>query len=94
MKIITIVGARPQIIKAAALSRVITNQFHDIEEIIVHTGQHYDQNMSDVFFSELEIPKPQINLKVGSLSHGAQKELMIAKSNLILFLKSLFNFFT
>ena len=84
MKIITIVGARPQIIKAAALSRVITNQFHDIEEIIVHTGQHYDQNMSDVFFSELAIPKPQINLKVGSSSHGAQTALMIEKIEKVL----------
>ena len=79
MKIITIVGARPQIIKAAALSRVILNNFQNIEEIIVHTGQHYDKNMSDVFFTELEIPKPQINLKVGSSSHGAQTALMIEK---------------
>ena len=79
MRIITIVGARPQIIKAAALSRVISNNFQNIEEIIVHTGQHYDKNMSDVFFTELEIPKPQINLKVGSSSHGAQTALMIEK---------------
>jgi len=79
MRIITIVGARPQIIKAAALSRVISNNFQDIEEIIVHTGQHYDKNMSDVFFTELEIPKPQINLKVGSSSHGSQTALMIEK---------------
>ena len=79
MIILTIVGARPQIIKAAALSRVILNNFQNIEEIIVHTGQHYDKNMSDVFFTELEIPKPQINLKVGSSSHGAQTALMIDK---------------
>ena len=79
MRILTIVGARPQIIKAAALSRVISNNFQNIEEIIVHTGQHYDKNMSDVFFTELEIPKPQINLKVGSSSHGAQTALMIEK---------------
>tara|TARA_X000000950_G_scaffold44811_2_gene50874 strand:+ start:2678 stop:3820 length:1143 start_codon:yes stop_codon:yes gene_type:complete len=79
MIILTIVGARPQIIKAAALSRVISNNFQNIEEIIVHTGQHYDKNMSDVFFTELEIPKPQINLKVGSSSHGAQTALMIEK---------------
>ena len=79
MIILTIVGARPQIIKAAALSRVISNNFQNIEEIIVHTGQHYDKNMSDVFFTELEIPKPQINLKVGSSSHGAQTALMIQK---------------
>ena len=79
MRIITVIGARPQIIKAAALSRVILNDFQEIEEIIVHTGQHYDKNMSDVFFTELEIPKPQINLKVGSSSHGAQTALMIEK---------------
>ena len=79
MRIITVIGARPQIIKAAALSRVILNNFQNIEEIIVHTGQHYDKNMSDVFFTELEIPKPQINLKVGSSSHGAQTALMIEK---------------
>ena len=79
MIIITVIGARPQIIKAAALSRVILNDFQEIEEIIVHTGQHYDKNMSDIFFTELEIPKPQINLKVGSSSHGAQTALMIEK---------------
>ena len=79
MRILTIVRSRPKIIKAAALSRVILNNFQNIEEIIVHTGQHYDKNMSDVFFTELEIPKPQINLKVGSSSHGAQTALMIEK---------------
>ena len=79
MRIITVIGARPQIIKAAALSRVILNDFQEIEEIIIHTGQHYDKNMSDVFFTELEIPKPQINLNVGSSSHGAQTALMIEK---------------
>ena len=79
MRIITVIGARPQIIKAAALSIVILNDFQEIEEIIVHTGQHYDKNMSDIFFTELEIPKPQINLKVGSSSHGAQTALMIDK---------------
>ena len=84
MRIITIVGARPQIIKAAALSRVILNKFQTIEEIIVHTGQHYDENMSDVFFTELEIPKPQINLKVGSSSHGSQTASMIEKIEKVL----------
>ena len=79
MRIITVIGARPQIIKAAALSRVILNDFQEIEEIIVHTGQHYDKNMSDIFFTELEIPKPQVNLKVGSSSHGSQTALMIDK---------------
>ncbi len=79
MKIITIVGARPQIIKAAAFSRALTKNFPEIEEIIVHTGQHYDTNMSQVFFEELNIPQPTINLKVGSSSHGEQTAVMIQK---------------
>ena len=79
MRIITIVGARPQIIKAAAFSRVIKNHFSKIEEIIVHTGQHYDDNMSQIFFNELGIPKADINLKVGSSSHGFQTSEMIQK---------------
>ena len=77
MKIITVVGARPQIIKAAAISRAIENNFPQIEEIILHTGQHYDQNMSEIFFEELNIPKPTINLNVGSSSHGKQTAKMI-----------------
>ncbi len=84
MKILTVLGARPQIIKAAALSRVISFDFPEIQEVIVHTGQHYDKNMSDVFFTELEIPKPQINLKVGSSSHGTQTALMIEKIEKVL----------
>lgn len=73
LKIITIVGARPQIIKASALSRAISTHFADqITELIVHTGQHYDDNMSAVFFEELGIPQPHVNLKVGSGSHGEQ----------------------
>ena len=75
-KILTIIGARPQIIKAAALSRAVAKR-NDIEEIIVHTGQHYDQNMSEVFFDELGIPKPKYNLNVGSGSHGGQTAKMI-----------------
>lgn len=78
LKIVTIIGARPQIIKAAALSRAISSQFSDqIQEIIVHTGQHYDENMSEVFFSELNIPRPHYNLNVGSASHGLQTARMI-----------------
>jgi UDP-GlcNAc3NAcA epimerase len=77
-KIVTIIGARPQIIKAAALSRAIKNKFPEkIKEIIVHTGQHYDANMSQVFFDELGIPVPDYNLNVGSGSHGKQTARMI-----------------
>ena len=84
MRIVTIVGARPQIIKAAALSREIKNQRTEIEELIVHTGQHYDNNMSEVFFNELGIPKPRINLMVGSSSHGEQTAVMIQKIEQVL----------
>ena len=78
IKIITIIGARPQIIKAAALSRAIKEKFsNEIEEVIVHTGQHYDENMSQVFFDELGIPAPNYNLGVGSGKHGAQTAKMI-----------------
>ena len=85
MKIITIIGARPQIIKAAALSRAIASSFStEITELIVHTGQHYDQNMSEVFFDELGIPKPSINLSIGSGSHGKQTALMIEEIEKIL----------
>jgi UDP-N-acetylglucosamine 2-epimerase len=78
MKIVTIIGARPQIIKAAALSRAIKNHHTSpVKEIIVHTGQHYDENMSQVFFDELQIPKPDYNLNVGSASHGIQTAKMI-----------------
>ena len=77
-KIITVIGARPQIIKAAAISRAIKNNFSDkILEVIVHTGQHYDENMSQIFFEELEIPIPNYNLNVGSGSHGEQTAKML-----------------
>ena len=79
LKILTIIGARPQIIKAAALSRVIRNGFAGrITEKILHTGQHYDSNMSQVFFDELGIPQPDYNLHVGSGSHGGQTAKMLA----------------
>ena len=83
MKIITIVGARPQIIKAAAISRAIAAR-NMVEEIIIHTGQHYDDNMSEIFFRELGIPLPNINLKVGSGSHGEQTAIMIEKIEKVL----------
>lgn len=78
MKILTVIGARPQIIKAAALSRAIRNGFAGIiEEKILHTGQHYDANMSDVFFEEMGIPTPHFNLNIGSGKHGVQSAKMI-----------------
>lgn len=82
MKILTVVGARPQFIKAAAVSRVIREQ-HD--EILIHTGQHYDNNMSDIFFDELHIPKPDRNLNVGSGSHARQTAEMMVGIEQILF---------
>lgn len=78
IKLLNIVGARPQIIKASAISRAIRRYFsEEISEIIVHTGQHYDKEMSDVFFDELEIHKPHYNLGVGSSGHGRQTSMMI-----------------
>ena len=78
MKILTVIGARPQIIKAAALSRAINNGFSDrIEEKILHTGQHYDANMSAIFFDEMGIPRPHFNLNTGSGKHGVQTAKMI-----------------
>jgi UDP-GlcNAc3NAcA epimerase len=79
IKILTVVGARPQIIKAAALSRAIKGSFsQSINEIILHTGQHYDQNMSQVFFDELGVPTPDYQLNTGSQSHGKQTAHMIS----------------
>lgn len=76
MKILTIVGARPQFIKAAVLSRLIAND-SSVNEIIVHTGQHYDSNMSEVFFEEMSIPRPLYNLHVKSKLHGEMTGKMI-----------------
>jgi UDP-GlcNAc3NAcA epimerase len=76
LKIITIVGARPQFVKAAVVSRALS-KVSDIEELIVHTGQHHDANMSDVFFDEMEIPKPTFNLGIHGLGHGAMTGQML-----------------
>lgn len=78
IKLLTIIGARPQIIKAAAISRAVREKFAgQVEEHILHTGQHYDTNMSEVFFRELGIPEPDYNLHVGSGSHGVQTARII-----------------
>lgn len=80
LKVVNLVGARPQIIKASAISRAIKGTFSKkIREVVVHTGQHYDHTLSEVFFEELKIPKPDINLKAGSGSHGAQTGTMIIR---------------
>ena len=76
MKIVTVVGARPQFVKAAAVSREIA-QHHDINEVIVHTGQHFDKNMSDVFFEEMQIPTPRYHLNINSVNHGAMTGRML-----------------
>lgn len=74
MKILTVIGARPQFIKAAAVSNKLRKNH---EEVLVHTGQHYDNNMSDIFFDELGIPKPNYNLNIGSGNHGYQTGKML-----------------
>lgn len=78
MKIVTVVGARPQFIKAAAVSRIIRDVHQArIEEVLVHTGQHYDENMSKVFFEELDIPHPRYNLEISGGHHGAMTGRML-----------------
>lgn len=89
ISVTTVVGARPQFVKAAAVSRAI-EQFNGsgtsvrIDERIIHTGQHYDDNMSRVFFEQLHIPQPAVNLEVGSGPHGAQTGLMLQRIEAIL----------
>ncbi|GAF96589.1 unnamed protein product, partial [marine sediment metagenome] len=78
MKIATIVGARPQFIKSAVISRIL-QPLSFVQEVIIHTGQHYDQNMSEIFFIQLEIPEPDYDLEVGSGHHGIQTGFMMEK---------------
>ncbi|MCK4078405.1 MULTISPECIES: non-hydrolyzing UDP-N-acetylglucosamine 2-epimerase [Acinetobacter] len=84
MKILTVLGARPQFIKAAAFSRAI-KKHESVEEVIVHTGQHYDKNMSDVFFTEMDIPLPKYKLRTGGKMHGAMTGQQLEKIEEILF---------
>ena len=85
-KIVTILGARPQFVKAAVLSRVILKH-NKVQEVIVHTGQHYDANMSDIFFEEMNIPKPKYNLEIHGLNHGAMTGQMLQKIEEVLLIE-------
>ena len=76
MRILTVVGARPQFVKSATISRVVS-ELDRVDEIIVHTGQHFDANMSDVFFSEMNIPKPHHNLQINSMTHAQMTARMM-----------------
>ena len=82
-RILTVVGARPQFIKAAAVSRVLRVE-PELDEVLVHTGQHYDDNMSEIFFDELELPRPNYNLNVGSGSHGVQTGKMLLEIEIVI----------
>ena len=94
LKIVTIIGARPQFIKASAVSRAIRNYNNEphrevlIQEIIIHTGQHYDANMSKIFFDDLAIPKPDYNLGVGSASHAVQTGDMLSGIEKVIYAES------
>lgn len=79
MKVLTVVGARPQFVKAAVVSRAFSEYSDKVREILVHTGQHYDANMSDIFFDELNIPRPDHNLGVGGGGHGENTGRMLEK---------------
>ena len=83
MKILSVLGARPQFIKAAAVSRVI-KETQGLKEVIVHTGQHFDKNMSDIFFSEMGIPNPDYMLNINSLSHGAMTGRMLEEVEVVI----------
>jgi len=82
-KIVTVIGARPQFVKAAVLSRIIAER-GELKEIIIHTGQHFDKNMSEVFFEEMEIPVPKYNLEIQEPTHGAMTGKMLEKIEKVL----------
>jgi UDP-GlcNAc3NAcA epimerase len=85
IKIVTILGARPQFIKAASVSRALKNSV--FEEVMVHTGQHFDDNMSEVFFREMEIPHPAYNLNINNLSHGSMTGRMLEEIEKVLLIE-------
>jgi UDP-GlcNAc3NAcA epimerase len=76
MKVVTVIGARPQFVKAGIVSLTL-KKYPSIKEVLVHTGQHFDDNMSDIFFRQLEIPKPKYNLNINNVSHGAMTGRML-----------------
>ncbi len=84
-KILTIVGARPQFVKAAALSRQFIK--YGLDEVLVHTGQHFDENMAEIFFRQMDIPQPKYNLGINSLSHGAMTGRMLEEIEKVLFVE-------
>ena len=83
MKIVTVIGARPQFIKASTISNKLRNS--GINEVLIHTGQHYDSNMSNIFFEELNIPKPNYNLGIKATSHGSQTGQMLIELEKVIF---------
>ncbi|MDI6782213.1 MAG: UDP-N-acetylglucosamine 2-epimerase, partial [bacterium] len=85
MKIVSVVGARPQFIKAAPVSHELRKNH---TEVLVHTGQHYDDEMSKIFFEELSIPRPDYNLGIGSAIHGRQTGRMLEEIEKVLFIES------
>lgn len=87
MKIATVIGARPQFIKAATVSRALREDHPDTREALVHTGQHYDANMSDVFFDELDIPRPDYNLGIGGGTHGQNTGRMLEQIESVLMIE-------
>ena len=85
-KIVSILGARPQFVKAAVLSRIIREK-QEFSEVIIHTGQHFDANMSEVFFKEMEIPKPKYNFDINGVTHGAMTGRMLEKIEEVLLIE-------